>query len=721
MSELTQPLLHLVIALALTSGAVLCLGLSVAVKRRCRTGLLFFFYCLSIAWWSFFEIWHVTASDLGQAVLWARLMEAGAFCIPTLFVHFVSRHLERPLRRGVLLLLYLISGSFAVLCWTPALIAGAEPRWYLRAVFQPGPLYWLAVLYFVGCVAYAHYQLYRAYASSTGIRRHQLGYLWFSSVIGYIGGAGNFLLVFGIDVPGLNPFGTYGVLLYVAGTSYAIVKYRLMDITVLLEKGLLSLMVFAIAAISTYPIVFIAESTFLGQTSHMMALVMVLLVAVALGLGYPIRSSVRAAVFTKLFRYRYDRYQLSLTFPKSLDRVLDIAALSQKITETFAELMNAQSAMLYVFDGTKRGYVLANATDAQGIPAPDSLIPADDILPRHLEGQNRVVVRAEMEYETPRYQNGLIPSLAQRHIDMCIPLASADRLVAFCSLRGLRDHSLLLDAGGDALLSSLSLQAATKLDSALMHEEQKREQLLRMRNDRLRSLDIISAGLAHEIRNPLTSIKTFIQLAPDRSGDPEFISSFSAIVADDVVRIERLIHEILDYARHTELKLGDVDLNQLVSSCIYFLEVQVDARKIQIHKQFDPDLPLARVDRQQMKQVIMNLCLNAFDAMPKGGILSLCTRPSTGPQGERCVQVQITDTGCGIDAENLEHIFDPFFSTKHESEEREGTGLGLAIVHQIIHGHGGRIDVVSTVGKGTSFTLTLPHQPTMATSGNTTV
>lgn len=719
MSELTQPLLHLVIALALTSGAVLLLGLSVAVKRQCRTGLVFFFYCLSIAWWSFFEIWHVTASDLGQAVVWARLMEAGAFCIPTLFVHFVSRYLERPLPRGMLLLLYLISGTLAMLCWTPALIAGAEPRWYLRAVFQPGPLYWFAVLYFVTCAAYAHYQLYRAYASSTGIRRHQLGYLWFSSVIGYIGGAGNFLLVFGIDVPGLNPFGTYGVLLYVAGTSYAIVKYRLMDITVLLEKGLLSLMVFAIAAVSTYPIVFIAQWTYLGQTSHMMALIMVLLISVALGIGYPIRASVRAAVFHKLFRYRYDRYQLSLAFPKSLDRVVDMAALSQKVTETFTELMNAQGAALYVFDVSKRGYVMANAAGHLEPPAPDTLIPTEDVLPRHLEAENRVVVRAEMEYEATRYQDGLISSLTQRHIDMCIPLRTADRLVAFCSLWGLRDHSLLLDAGGDALLSSLSLQAATKLDSAILHEEQKREHLLRMRNDRLRSLDIISAGFAHEIRNPLTSIKTFIQLAPDRSEDQEFMSSFSAIVADDVVRIERLIQEILDYARHTELKLGDADLNELVSSCVYFLEVQVETRKIQIHKQFDPDLPMARVDRQQIKQVIMNLCLNAFDAMPDGGVLTLGTRRSTGPQGERCLQVQITDTGCGINAENLEHIFDPFFTTKHESGEREGTGLGLAIVHQIIHGHGGRIDVASTVGQGTTFTLTLPHQPTVASTGNT--
>ncbi|MDQ6733991.1 MAG: ATP-binding protein, partial [Nitrospirota bacterium] len=675
---------------------------------------------LSIAWWSFFEIWHVTASDLVQAVLWARLMEAGAFCIPTLFVHFVSRHLDHPLPRGVLLLLYLISGSIAILCWTPALIAGAEPRWYLRAVFQPGPLYWLAVFYFIACAAYAHYQLYRAYASSTGIRRNQLGYLWFSSVIGYIGGAGNFLLVFGIDVPALNPFGTYGVLLYVAGTSYAIVKYRLLDITVLLEKGLLSLMLCAIAAVSTYPIVLLAEWTYLGQTSHMMALIMVLLIAVALGLGYPIRASVRAAIFHKLFRYRYDRYQLSLAFPKSLDRVFDVAALSQKVTETFAELMHAQGAALFVFDGKKRGYVMTNASGSPGTPAPDSLISADDILPRHLEAQNRVVVRAEMEYEATRHQDGLISSLIQRHIDMCIPLQTADGLVAFCTLWGLRDYSLLLDAGGDALLSSLSLQAATKLDSALLHEEQKREHLLRMRNDRLRSLDIISAGFAHEIRNPLTSIKTFVQLAPDRSGDPEFLSSFSAIVADDVVRIERLIHEILDYARHTDLKLGDADLNDLVSSCVYFLGVQADARQVQIHKQFAPDLPLIRVDRQQMKQVIMNLCLNAFDAMPHGGVLTLCTRPSTGPHGERGVQIQVADTGSGIDAENLEHIFDPFFTTKHESGEREGTGLGLAIVHQIIHGHGGRIDVASTVGQGTSFTLTLLHQPTMATTGNIT-
>lgn len=711
MSGFTLPLLHLVMALALTSGTVLGLGVLVALKRRCRTGLVFFFYCLSIAWWSFFEIWHVTASDLAQAVLWARLMEAGAFFIPTLFVHFVTRHLGRPLPRIALPLLYLVSASIAMLCWTPALIAGAEPRWYLHAVFQPGRLYWLAVLYFIGCATYAHYQLYLAYVSATGIPRYQLGYLWFSSLLGYLGGAGNFLLVFGIDVPGLNPFGTYGVLLYVAGTSYAIVKYRLMDITVLVEKGLLSLALFALAAISTYPIVLLAEWTYFGQTSHMVALIMVLLITVALGVGYPIRASTRAAMFRTLFPYRYDRYQIALAFPKSLDRVMDVSAVSQKVTDKFKELMGAHGAALYVLDSAKHGYVMTTTSGTRGHHRVGTVIQADSVIPQHWEHQETgVLVRAELEYEASAHFESLIASMTDSHMEMCIPLRTSDHLLAFCALWGLQDQSLLTDVG-DSLLCSLSLQAATKLESALLHEEQKREHQRRMRTDRLRSLDIISAGFAHEVRNPLTSIKTFIQLAPTHSTDVEFITSFSTIAADDVSRIERLITEVLDYARYAEPQLREENLNDLLKASVYFLEVNATQNLVHIHKELHHDLPIVVLDKQQIKQALLNLCINAVQAMSgKGGDLWLRTFPLT-KGGQSWVQLEITDTGCGIAPEALEHIFDPFFTTKHESTEREGTGLGLTIVHQIIQEHGGTIEVASQQHGGTTFTIQLPCRP----------
>jgi signal transduction histidine kinase len=229
------------------------------------------------------------------------------------------------------------------------------------------------------------------------------------------------------------------------------------------------------------------------------------------------------------------------------------------------------------------------------------------------------------------------------------------------------------------------------------------------RTDRLRSLETIAGGFAHEIRNPLTSIKTFIQLAPERKDDSQFIGEFSRIVLEDVNRIERLIQEILDYARYMEPQLTDEDLNEIVSSCLYFIQVKADSRGIKIEKDLAPELPRGMLDRQQIKQVLLNLLLNAMDAIgDKNGTLRVRTTRLPRVGGEMWMQIQIEDTGHGISPEYLDHIFDPFFTTKYASTLNEGTGLGLTIAHQIVREHRGEIQVQSTEGSGTTFLINLP-------------
>lgn len=210
----------------------------------------------------------------------------------------------------------------------------------------------------------------------------------------------------------------------------------------------------------------------------------------------------------------------------------------------------------------------------------------------------------------------------------------------------------------------------------------------------------------------MTSIKTFVELTPERKDDPEFIGHFSKVVSDDVARIERLIQEILDYARYMEPKFTQEDLNDIVESCLYFVRVNADSRAVMLEKDLADNLPLVMLDRQQIKQVLLNLFLNALDAIgEEGGRLIVKTHRLTKPNGDSWAQVEVADTGCGISAEDLDHIFDPFYTTKHESEEREGTGLGLTIVHQIIQEHGGYIEVDSEIGRGTTFFVNLPGNP----------
>ena len=295
--------------------------------------------------------------------------------------------------------------------------------------------------------------------------------------------------------------------------------------------------------------------------------------------------------------------------------------------------------------------------------------------------------------------------------EVCIPFINKNCLVGFCNLGARTDHYLYTDQDL-SLLTTLAQAAAIALDNAALYEELKHSRSLVQRTDRLRSLETIAGGFAHEVRNPLTSIKTFIQLTPERKDDPEFIGHFSTVVAEDVARIERLIQEILDYARYMEPKFQEDDINVIVESCLYFVRIKADSKEVRLKKDLAADLPSVLLDRQQIKQVLLNLFINAIEAMgDRGGELIVRTHRLSKAPEDTWVQMEVTDTGCGIAPADREHIFDPFYTTKHESQEREGTGLGLTIVHQIVQEHGGHIEVKSALGRGTTFLVNLPAVP----------
>jgi signal transduction histidine kinase len=218
---------------------------------------------------------------------------------------------------------------------------------------------------------------------------------------------------------------------------------------------------------------------------------------------------------------------------------------------------------------------------------------------------------------------------------------------------------------------------------------------------------LLTAGLAHEIRNPLVAIRTFTQLLPERYNDAEFRDGFQALALKEVDRICGLINDLLSFARPSRPKVVQENMNDVIDGITRILESEAKEKNVEITRDFTAGLPTVWIDREQMKQVFMNLVLNAIQAMKnEGGALFISTRfhirDQSGQPGQ-FVQVEIRDTGVGIPEENLEHIFDPFFTNKDE-----GSGLGLSISHQIVQEHGGYITVESKVGVGTSFFVNIP-------------
>jgi two-component system sensor histidine kinase HydH len=220
------------------------------------------------------------------------------------------------------------------------------------------------------------------------------------------------------------------------------------------------------------------------------------------------------------------------------------------------------------------------------------------------------------------------------------------------------------------------------------------------RNQRLASVGKLAAGIAHEIRNPLSSIKGFATYFKERYRSVPEDQKTAEIMIQEVERLNRVIGQLLEFARPMSIKKQSTSLGTLVQDSIKMIEEDAHVKGIAVHVGGIPDKGEVSIDPDRMKQVFLNLYLNALEAMQNGGTLSVALRRNDVANN---VEITISDTGTGIKEADLPHVFDPYFTTKSS-----GTGLGLAIVHKIIESHGGTVRVTSRHGTGTTVTIILP-------------
>ena len=285
------------------------------------------------------------------------------------------------------------------------------------------------------------------------------------------------------------------------------------------------------------------------------------------------------------------------------------------------------------------------------------------------------------------------------------------------------------DEFGQLAASFNAMTAALRSSEAQLREwghtlEQKveeRTQELRVaeaetaRTEKLASVGLLAAGIAHELNNPLTGVLTFTTLLrkkiPDGNPDAEDLD----LVIRETKRCAAIIRRLLDFAREKKPEKNFADLNQVIEDTARIIERPASFRDIEIALDLDPELPPVWVDADLIKQVIMNMLVNAQHAIEHEGSITVRSRrfpqpksPEPGMAPVPMVEIAIIDTGCGIPEKNLKRIFDPFFTSK---EVGKGTGLGLSVSHGIVRAHGGVIEVESTVGKGSTFRIYLPLEP----------
>ncbi len=500
----------------------------------------------------------------------------------------------------------------------------------------------------------------------------------------------------------LNWLGPSLTVIMVGFTTYSIIKHRLMDINIVFKKGTTYVLLLLLLFIPSFILILLGQKIFYGKINYLFTVMMFSVLLLATVLFHKIKTETEKVVDRFLFKDRYNYRETLGNFSKAMVNILDLPSLLKRIIDMITQTMGVEKASIFLLNDEKGRYELFESKNIK-IPTTSPALPKGAPLPRYLQKIKEIIVKEELAKGVAFPElKGIIEQMDLIEAEVSIPLISKGQLIGIINLSNKFNKDVYYQEDID-LLTTLANQAAIALENSRLYEDLKRSKSYIRRADRLASLGSLTAGLAHEIRNPLVAIKTLTQLLPERVDDEEFRNHFLNIAAGEVERISHLVSELLDFARPSTPKFEMEDVNSILDGMILLVSTESKRKNLHIEKEFTPDLPLIKVDREQIKQVFLNILLNAIEATPEGGKITIRTRSFLKPGGKPYLQIEFKDTGCGIAEENLEEIFNPFYTTKPT-----GSGLGLSISNQIVLDHDGYIDVESQRGKGSSFFINLP-------------
>jgi len=524
----------------------------------------------------------------------------------------------------------------------------------------PGPAYPFYALELLALVSYGILELILNFRSSHGLRKNQIAYVLSASIIGFGGGGLAFLPVFGIPV---YPLWQFTMPIYIFMAIYAIVKYRLLDITIVIRKGLLySTLTLLFTGVYLTAILAFRE-IFQSLTGYNSLLINALLILMFVALFQPLKDKVQSWIDQIFFKGKYDYQKTLKSLSQAVVSIIDLKELQRLVLETVSEAMKLSYAAVYFYDRRSKQFVSENSGK---LNLTDPLI--------QLLIQRKEPIYGEVR---PEIQGDLI-----------IPMLAKERVIGFLSLGDKRSGDTFSDEDLN-LLMTLANQMAVVVENSALYEELSQA-------DKLSALGVITAGMAHEIKNPLASIKGLTQVLPENLSDSEFLKTYLEIVPRQLDRINNILSDLITFGRPAKLVFAPVNVHLILEKILKLLENACQEVKIQVIKEYGI-LPEIQADQEKLTQAFLNVVLNALEAMPEGGKLKI----KTFSLNSQAV-VEIADTGVGIPEENLRNIFDPFYSTKGK-----GSGLGLSTTYRIIKEHQGSIEVKSKVGEGATFSIYL--------------
>src|SRR4030067_2821377 len=457
----------------------------------------------SVALWSIFYFLWLNTPDKNLADFYMRICMIPVLFMGTFYTHFVISILKKEWPRSLIIGNYLIRSLVATAVYTP--LYAKEGGAYMSFSYWPlpGPLFHIHLLHFSLNVLYSNYLLYRSIKETDGIFRNQLLYFLVGSAIGFTAGMTNYFFWYRIPIPPiLNIF----VSLYAPCYSYAIIKYRLMEINIVFKKGAVYAIGLFLVLTPTYFILLWTQNIFFKTVNIPYSLIIFSLLILATVAFYKIKSKIEITIEKSLFSNKYDPYKILTNFSKDMVSVLTLDELLDKTINTFVETLKIKKASIFLFDEEKKNYEM-KASFGLDEEKNKFKIKQDVPLINYFVEKEDVAIREEIErYPSTQQTQDMIKILKDMESEIAIPFMEKDKIVGFCNLSAKGDRSMYSHEDIELFLS-LGHQAAIAIKNALLVEKIKESKHIIRRMERLKTIGAMAAGLAHEIRNPLVPIQ----------------------------------------------------------------------------------------------------------------------------------------------------------------------------------------------------------------------
>ncbi|MCC6215423.1 MAG: two-component system sensor protein [Polyangiaceae bacterium] len=663
----------------------LAIAASILLRGRARRAqLLFAAFAADIGLWYLAQwLYHFVRSEV-----WAVFTALLAVLLPQFALHLFEAVVPARGRTSTLLR---VAGVLVV----PMLVLVLSPK-------NMHPLVRGAIfLYVFGLIAAGLWTLWsRGERSPSRETQRRVRFLAIVGALATAFSLADFLWFIGAPLP---PVGAVLSIVFLFLLAESLVRKRLVDLYDILGQLLVSTaLAFCLAGIFYVFVVLVGGF----NTMYLNA---VLAAIVILVLFEPLRDRVQAYTNRALFRERVEVERAVQHARRELLHVLEIDTMMQVVTSAIAATRRATGFAVWSREAGSTDLVLGASLGADPPPridgatarpllerltergslvletmARDAVERREELSARELEAEHRVLAAAEL--------------LGPHRESVVVAIRGDDG--ALVGLLAITDDRVKDAYSSEevALFESLASQMGVVFENSRQHGRLQEQ-------GRLAALGQMAAGLAHEVKNPLGAIKGAAQLLREPEGtqlEPG-AQEFVTIILEEVARLDRVVGSVLDYARPSRGEPGAVDANAVVRRTLQVLAPDRH-EGVELRTELDAALPLVRADAEKLRQVLINLVLNAVQATPPGGRVTVSTRAWPGGQsGADRIDVAVSDEGPGIAPEVREHLFVPFFSTKER-----GTGLGLAISQRMVTDMGGRIEVSSREGAGSTFRVVLP-------------